>query len=474
MLKMEVVKAPRVLRHQQLSEEHEKMENTLGGKRKGKEKRDQSGSAKEPGGPKSQEVIDIDENNPATEFEDEAATIEVAAPRKATRARHASTPSRQLFMVEKQKKVAPPTTGEMQAVLAAFQEVKEQLQSLYQENQALREEVTSLKAAFENFKAAPPLTWAQVASVGNGPTSADASWPSLPASQRPNTTPTWSSRPSQMDLATYHNREKTVVVNIGALRSTHQAKSPEEIKVVIQEELAKDPKTKEVEVIGITGPHQGRLELHTASRKQAEAARNNIRWARELSERAKPREATWYPVKVDSVSREMLCRKEGTGWEFKDDAKDYINSQNSRPDFKVQVMKLHWLSKVSDKPLGSLVMYLDSWPVAQQMVAEGIVRLGPTIGFPSPFYKREQPVRCYNCNQYGHMQGKCTMSARCGICAAHHQTKNCKGVDPVRCAACHGAHKVTDPQCTIFIKEQEKLRLQKTGRREATLVPSCQ
>ncbi|KFY95020.1 hypothetical protein V500_02979, partial [Pseudogymnoascus sp. VKM F-4518 (FW-2643)] len=163
-------------------------------------------------------------------------------------------------------------------------------------------------------------------------------------------------------------------------------------------------------------------------------------------------------------------------YRFQDNAAACLGEQNSRPDFKVKVMKMHWLSPISTKLAGSMVIYLDSWPVAQQMVAEGTILVGPTMGFPSTYIQRELPIRCYNCNQYGHMQGNCTKPAKCGNCSRAHQTRNCLGTEPEKCAACTGAHKVTDPRCTTFLKEVEKLRFKKSGRKEATtdtpIVPS--
>lgn len=179
------------------------------------------------------------------------------------------------------------------------------------------------------------------------------------------------------------------------------------------------------------------------------------------------------PVKVDGVLREAICKPEGTGWEFQDNAAVCLGEQNSRPDFKVKVMKMHWLSPISTKLAGSMVIYLDSWPVAQQMVAEGTILVGPTMGFPSTYIQRHLPLRCYNCNQYGHMQGNCTKPAKCGNCSRAHQTRNCPGTEPEKCAACTGAHKVTDPRFTTFLKEVEKLRFEKSGRKEARTVPLC-
>jgi regulator of replication initiation timing len=473
------------------------LENGLRGKRK-ENSESESHSAKKLRGSKSQEHITVAVPNPTIAFEDEASTIEVTAP-------HHTTQAQPLFMVEPQDKIVSPSAADMQAVLAAFQEMKEQLQGLQalkeqlkgicqenqgfqemkdqlqglcQENQALRDEVTSLKetfgealkAALEEFKASPPPTWAQVTSVGNGPTSPDASWPSLSDSQRPSNTPTWSPRPSQMDVQIASNREKVVILSLGKAASTLKGKPMMAIKELAQKKLQEEEITKEVKVLGVSAISGQRLEIQTESKKQADIARANAQWVVGFGEEAKVRQATWYPIKVDGVARENICKKTGNGWQFKDDTGKLLEESNSRPNLSVKVMKMYWLSKPTDKPTGSMAIYLDSWSVAQQLVAEGVFLIGANAAYPAPFIKREQPIRCYKCNKYGHMQSKCPAAQpQCGRCAGFHETMNCPGTSPAKCAACHGPHPVTDPRCPVY----EKHRDRKEQSQGHVLTPLC-
>ena len=68
-----------------------------------------------------------------------------------------------------------------------------------------------------------------------------------------------------------------------------------------------------MQAIAVSVPFLGKLELITGSKEQAQAARNNKKWINALSEGAKAREASWYLLKVDGVTREVLCKREGTG-----------------------------------------------------------------------------------------------------------------------------------------------------------------
>lgn len=260
------------------------------------------------------------------------------------------------------------------------------------------------------------------------------------------------------------NREKTVVITLGRTAEEIKGKPIDTLKETAQKELQREDSTKNVQVIGVSAVTKGRLEIRVASKEQAQQARSNARWVRGFGEAARAKAATWYPIKVDGVAREAICKTEGNGWQFREDALQIINESNSREGMKVQAMKLHWLSKTSDKPSGSLAVYLDSWAVAQQMVAEGIFIIGPNAATPTRFIQQEVPLRCYNCNQYGHTQLKCQANPKCGKCASQHRTSNCSGTHPDKCAACHGAHRVTDPRCSIFIKERIRMNEQQRKR----------
>lgn len=50
------------------------------------------------------------------------------------------------------------------------------------------------------------------------------------------------------------------------------------------------------------------------------------------------------------------------------------------------------------------------------------------LGNWGTFYLRPytpEPLRCFNCQQFGHHQASCTKPAVCGICSALHPTEQC-------------------------------------------------
>jgi hypothetical protein len=156
------------------------------------------------------------------------------------------------------------------------------------------------------------------------------------------------------------NREQTVVITLGRTAEEIKGKPIATLKEIAQKELQREDSTKNVQVIGVSAVTKGRLEIRVASKEQAQQARLNARWVRGFGEAARAKAAAWYPIKVDGVAREAICKTEGNGWQFREDTLQIINESNSREGMKVQAMKLHQLSKTSDKPSGSLAVYLDS------------------------------------------------------------------------------------------------------------------
>jgi Tfp pilus assembly protein PilE len=254
------------------------------------------------------------------------------------------------------------------------------------------------------------------------------------------------------------NRERVVVVGLGKAATALKQKPLAAIKELAQKELSSKAETKGIKVVGISAIVGERLEIQTESKEQADNARRDQSWTIVLGKDARVRQPAWYPIKVDGVARANICKKTGNGWQFKQGLESLINKSNTRPDLLVKVMKVHWLSKPSEKAAGSMAVYLDSREVAQQVIREGTFLIGANATYPAPFVSQERPVRCYRCNQYGHKQSKCSAeNPGCGKCAGAHETINCPGTAPDKCITCEGAHKVVDLSCEAWQKEKEKV-----------------
>ena len=64
------------------------------------------------------------------------------------------------------------------------------------------------------------------------------------------------------------------------------------------------------------------------------------------------------------------------------------------------------------------------------------------------------PLRCYNCQKYGHSKTKCTKKPICPKCGDDgHQEANC--TSPQKCVNCQGAHPAYSRQCPRWQMEKE-------------------
>jgi hypothetical protein len=231
--------------------------------------------------------------------------------------------------------------------------------------------------------------------------------PALPkAQQEKRSTAVAATQPKPTIVPTWEptGRERVVVVSLGEAAGKLREKPLSAIKELAQKELSNKAETKGVKVVGISAIVGERLEIQTESKEQAESARRDQGWTVVLGKDAKVKQPAWHPIKVDGVARANICKKTGNGWQFKQGLESLINKSNVRPDLPMKVMKVHWLSKPSEKAAGSMAVYLDSWEVAQQVIREGIFLIGANATYPAPFVSQERPVRCYRCNQYGHKQ----------------------------------------------------------------------
>lgn len=75
------------------------------------------------------------------------------------------------------------------------------------------------------------------------------------------------------------------------------------------------------------------------------------------------------------------------------------------------------------------------------------------------------PLRCYNCQKYGHHEDKCpvdpgSVCERCGMGNHDHHTNHCK--NPTKCVNCGGEHLSRSNECATWKKEKEIMRLKVT------------
>lgn len=76
-------------------------------------------------------------------------------------------------------------------------------------------------------------------------------------------------------------------------------------------------------------------------------------------------------------------------------------------------------------------------------------------------HKRKQPVRCYNCQEFGHTSGRCHLSAVCSICSGRHTTESCtkkrEDQESRKCNNCGGNHTSSWKGCGVYQEFLERI-----------------
>ena len=63
------------------------------------------------------------------------------------------------------------------------------------------------------------------------------------------------------------------------------------------------------------------------------------------------------------------------------------------------------------------------------------------------------PMRCYNCNKFGHTSQRFKVAPKCQWCGKDEHEGGCDG--PKKCSNCSGSHASSDKECPVWIKEKE-------------------
>ena len=109
------------------------------------------------------------------------------------------------------------------------------------------------------------------------------------------------------------------------------------------------------------------------------------------------------------------------------------------------VRGFQYRNKDGETPSGSVLLCFAA-TFLPQVVSIGYLR------FKIRPYK-PPPLRCFNCNRYGHTGKHCRSSQRCKKCGKNHPPAECK--NPLHCVNCGGAHSAAYGGCPRYKLESQ-------------------
>lgn len=63
-----------------------------------------------------------------------------------------------------------------------------------------------------------------------------------------------------------------------------------------------------------------------------------------------------------------------------------------------------------------------------------------------------RPIRCYNCQRFGHTANSCNSIKRCKKCGLNHNVEECH--EQLKCPNCRGSHEASSTECKIVFGGQ--------------------
>ncbi|CAD0098219.1 unnamed protein product, partial [Aureobasidium mustum] len=255
------------------------------------------------------------------------------------------------------------------------------------------------------------------------------------------------------------NEGKTIEIDISRARGDKDDLNKVKGKWI--KALQENPNTEDVEVEFLREIYTNKVELCLATVEQAQRTRDNPRWIERAMPGARIRGETWYPIKVDGISKSVVLDPAGGPKTLKPEIVANFATDNSKDNIDCTAMKAVWISRPSDKVNGSMI-------AAAYLLRKMTVIFGPTAGFAAPYEAKENNDPCFNCNSYGHYQFRCTKPAKCGHCSGNHQSRDCMDKGNPKCPACNGPHSIMDRRCVANPRHKEARQQAPDTRPQAT------
>ncbi len=119
------------------------------------------------------------------------------------------------------------------------------------------------------------------------------------------------------------------------------------------------------------------------------------------------------------------------------------------------------LQQPNGRGASPVLIELSDVDTAVKVAKEGIV-VGCLHFRCRPYVERQDPVRCFKCQSFGHVAAACTRDQRCPRCGEAHSRVDCPRQEPPTCVNCEGPHSSAWKGCPKF---REFAKQERSGRK---------
>lgn len=328
-------------------------------------------------------------------------------------------------------------TNLITALMRAMEEQKQaqanQIETLVQQIDALRIEVTEMKETIQT-----QLTNAQT-SPSAIPSYADIA--RTPPESRPSNLPSLSSMNTTPSTMT-----DTLYCTIDTSRVEEEDKDkaqPGTIRQEIEREIRTETGYEHWRCTAVIKDPRNTARIRVTCRDETELQLVKQAAQKTSAPGARIMRDQLYPVKIDNANRSTVLDEDGT---IRPESMEALGKEN-----EVRIAKMAWLSRRdTGKAYGSMVVYVTKGSDATRLLQGQYFHVAGESAYTRVFEPRIGPTQCYRCQALGHKAFSCTKPQTCAKCAQEgHHHNDCRK-EVLKCVPCGGAHESFSKNCRVL------------------------
>ena len=127
------------------------------------------------------------------------------------------------------------------------------------------------------------------------------------------------------------------------------------------------------------------------------------------------------------------------------------NFDNLKSEFNEEIIEIRRLNKGKDKIPTPLLVITFGKQKIPEVIKWGYINYKVKTYYPNP-------IRCFNCQRFGHNSFSCKSQPNCSKCGESHKVEQCNS-NYTKCANCSEDHSSLSKDCRYYIREKEIINI---------------